>query len=781
MATTEPTSKNRDYITFLESVLDVCRDIKKETKDFKEIYFRNYGMNGDWVFLSESGWANSLCACVYHAIEEANFGIEVADSRESACTKRILIKDISQTISMMKCESEGNAQAQRILQMLDDMKNRYLPEKTLKTLQGRVKEFLEARSIVLQKDVIFDLPEEEITNYLETYYALLEFCLSFDEVFESEQERDTLITLLLNIDTKTDTESGGLSLSFRTPVVLNKQQKINRGIEDYFAWITGKNIETTVALESLYKRILLIKAQRDMRWYVIDEKKELLQAAVTPYVENPSDELKLMVFGKNVKQYNSYEGIGELRLAEKILYEYELLWEACRKKEKTLAKEEFHVALLGDIYAVPLMELHGYVVKKIKEKHEQERSAIFFHVYTKNELADINMDGICVCGHPDEILLNREKLGEVLKTNQVVFILDCIELYKSPTVTESENLDFIKQKFIFRPYNARQKKIAEYTDVCEKNALEELYEYMVAEQYCNKVGRIGKTANRNLLLFCEELKRDCPEIAAMYIYVSDMNAFSDIYNDNQYYIRTERYHQKEIGIIRYSDENVNMLPLKDTDKVLVFNVWQFLKNVALEERKNFLGCDYKQLDKIYVGIDYAEWPKRLLIHTKTENEMQKTAQRFVQELLLPFLNDKENNMFSEYIRKAMCSFLYSAAKNVQDMLFVHLFQDKERLVGRAELPEQNDEDVIEKNINRNYKYSIKRFYDMIMRNYDISAANYIGQIRTAQIIQKNEERNRRISKKEIYGNVIKACEDMSYKESFLVENCKRELEGKAYE
>ncbi len=148
-------------------------------------------------------------------------------------------------------------------------------------------------------------------------------------------------------------------LNFCSPIVLNKLQKVNNSIADFFGQTIKGDAAKSEWLQKIYKRIVLMKAQHDFRWYMLSADHALSHAAIAPYVDNPPNILDFKIIARNLRQYNSYEGIGELRLGEKIIYEYSLI--------KKNLKSEFTVAIMGDLHAGPLEELYDYVDKKIEK------------------------------------------------------------------------------------------------------------------------------------------------------------------------------------------------------------------------------------------------------------------------------------------------------------------------------------------------------------------------------------------------------------------------------
>lgn len=772
-ALNEDTEKRRDYIPFLDQVLQVCITFKEKLKTgYKEIFFREPNIEGAWHKIREEGWGNQLSSCIYNCIASNRKWLEISKSLESTITEKIeLINQFD--VQQKKVDKLYEQQVyNKLIGFLDELKNRFVDERVTERLEKECHIFLSNREILNRKNSVFELKKYEIDDYLESYYDLLTTCVIYYNIFDQSDERDPFIDTLLHLDADLDSESGNYILNFRAPVVLNKLQKVNYGIEEFFEQITRENVAESSELQVIYKHVMLYKAQHIFRWYLPGTKRELTHAAIAPYSEHMQNNLHFQIVARNLKKYNSYEGIGELRLGEKIIYEYDLLDRG--------SSSRFFVAIMGDLNTAPLEELYCYVIKKV-EREYREKPDLVFHVYTKNTVISQN-EHIVYMGTPGEVLLNRDALAGVIETNHIVFILDCIELYKSPVVSEKKSDDFIKQKYAFSNYDEYNTGALKNIDICDRNALEDIYESLTCEQCFGQFGRVEKYANEPLLEFCEKKQKEQGNKSAIYIYVSDLQAFEDIYNDDQYYIRTEKYNEKEIGIIRYSSEKVNPLKLKGKDQMLVFNIWQFIKNVAIDERDIFcekwnnLINDYMDLDQIYVGIDYSDWPNLLVLHYfSKETTYEEIAVDFIKEILLPIMNNHNRDMFIRYIKKAMYSFFYSAAKSVNDMLFIHLFQDKEKLLGKVILAENNDNEKVERNINRYFKYSSKRFYDMIMKNYDISSDCYIGQMRTYRIISKNEVPDSGISRKEIYKNVINACTNLAYGNGYLAENCKKEL------
>ncbi len=770
-------NRQQDYIPFLEQTLNACDFFREKygseqgvfffcVKDRKELYNTRF-----------EGWGNLLSACVYEAIRTGKNALKVSTDMEDSVGETFELKvDFSVP---EECDVDLKFE-NKVNEIMDDMRCGFTAEEIVSRLARRCEDFLSTRRKVITKKVPFYLLKEEIDEYLESYYNLLNTIMTYYERFDYSSE---LINVLLQVDTFADERDENYKVSFWSPIALNKVQKVNRGVEEYFQKIAEKQVSDSKLLQRIYKRTFLTKAKHLFRWYITDEKRELRHVAMAPYVEKQNEQLDFSVIARKLEDYNSYERIKELRLGEKIIQEYKNR----RKKEDNY--KNFNVVIIGDIYAKPLKVLQQYIAEKYQEGfgEELEKEQFKFRIYTKNTPQEFAEHAIKVTheGTSEEILSSKELLGRVIEENDAVFILDCVELYERPKAVERENLDSINLRYAFSEYDETNTGSSRGVDICEENALDDMYAVLTGEQCFGKFGRLEKRANEALLQFCEQKQRERKEKSVIYVYVSDLKAFGNIYNDDQYYVRTERYNEKEIGIIRYSSEEVKPLP-RETSRgnMLVFTLWQFVRNVAVDEKKLFAKQmqikedEYAKLGKIHIGIDYKKWPDSLELHYYIEKELEISEESvidFINKVLVPILNNRSKDMFNVFIKRAMCSFFYGSAKDVNDMLFVHLFKDKEKLLGKAYLARRNDKDRVDININRDYKYSIKRFYDMIMKNYDISSSSCVVQTRTYQIIKKSEKRDERINRREIYENVIKACEALSYNHSYLATNCEREL------
>lgn len=760
--------KNEDYILLLERVLDVCCELAKENEqvEFSTDYVEEFYKVGD------KGWGNRLVFCVHNAIENATDKLKIRDVSQ----KQIRYIKIAEDISCIVPGDKDNKK-EILREQVKRLSNNFVSDNLVKELEKLTDIFLEKNSKVVTEKNIFCMKEEEMEEYLTSYYNLLNSFVLDDDIYTNSVEKKGFIRELLLLDSKYNEIDDTYIFNFSSPIIMNRIEKVNKGVEEFYNNIIKQEEVSREPLQLLYKRILLTKAKHMFRWYVTGREKELYHAAIANYVQKKNQCWQFNIVAKNINDYNSFEGIGELRLAEKIIYEFNL-----SKKKK------FRVAIAGDIWGKPLCELYKYVYQKIC--HQNEKVQLIFNIYTKNELEFSNEYLIEHRGDAKKILQNKEELREVIDENDILFLLDCIELYQIADCTERNKIDYYRQRFSFNKYKDMSLGFAKYMDISNSNMLDELYENMTMFCQNNYMGKLQKKANEALLSFCEKECEANKTVA--YIYVSDLAAFEKIYNDYRYYIRTEKYNEKEVGIIRYSNEKTVFLE-NGNSCMLVFNMWQFLKHIAIEERQLWLrtlsdelgDIGYEELTEMLIGVDYSDWKNSLKLHycvteKKGEGERlnksrKQVTENFINKVLLPILNCDEKNMFNAYIEKAICSFFYSVAKSVEDMIFLHLFEREREKIGKARIAQMNEPKKVKDNKDDTFRYSLKRFYNLITSNYDISATDSIGQFRTTQIIEKNAVTNPLINKKEIFEKVIKACKSIGYQDSYLEQNCMKEI------
>lgn len=781
-------NRNKDIIWLLDFALDINDILAEQQRNWKceFLYFRA-SWEADYHSTAEH-FADVLFQGIYQSLRKETAGASkeicfyVTDDKQHQMKEITKVLDVA-CIDYLRGNAEDNDGLADLLAGLD---RSFLHSDTLVCLKGKVKAFLEIRDKLLQ----FDSPFPKfslIEDYLESYYQLLSYLMINEQLLEDLD--NNILPLLLQLDY----HSGAMSIL--APMALNSLRRMYLGTESYFRKIG--NAEDSSILRLFYKSVICNKIQHSFRWFMNGREGQLVHAAVAPYAIR-NGEMYLKIACRDIRQYNSYEGIGELRTAEKILYEIE-------RRPETDIGVPFQIAILGDIDREPIEELVGYLEAVLKSRSQAHGFELIFDLYSKNfsEYAQIQTGEFSVVNYHNNleaVFADRELMSALLSEHDVIFMMDCTKLYCQIDYQYKENSGYLKQRFLFG--NALDNATEDKLDLCSPNLLDRLYELMTVYSRCGKLGTFSKKANDTLLKFCEDQLQESSDGRrhVMYVYVSDLHAFDNVYCNDQYFMRTERYNQKEIGIIRYTSQNQEdtEFPVgpesEELGKMLCFNVWQIVKHFSLERRNEIIQEVLGALDAsevaqraihdfdlhcLHIGIDYCKWPKQLLLHYAVDDDRacvtdRKLAERFletfVEKVVMPVFNADRNDMFQQYFWKSIYSFLYGDAKNIQEMLFIHLLRDKSSLVGKVKIVPENNKELVLKNVNLKFKYSIKRFIEMILTEFDISAFNSTDQLWTEYVIKKNKAVMKERPK--LFQDVRRACEKLGYTESYLYLNCK---------
>ena len=261
------------------------------------------------------------------------------------------------------------------------------------------------KSQIYQHNVNEFVSKLEIRKYVSSYYNFL------GELIENNTIKDVQVKngiirplLLLGKDATGD-------LTLYSPIVLNNVEKMYLGVINFYDILFSslqKDGPIPLEVAYMYKSILIAKTQRIFRWYIPDENKYRFAAVPSkPYGEQ--QDMNIIVDSKPLEQCNSYEGVGELRLAEKIIEAY-----------LDFKGDEFYVALVGDINGA-VEDLVDYVKRSIKQRGMQQKK-IVYSVYSRNSNADIS--DACIIWKSNEydtLLKSATILQKVISENELVF------------------------------------------------------------------------------------------------------------------------------------------------------------------------------------------------------------------------------------------------------------------------------------------------------------------------------------------------------------------------
>ena len=628
---------------------------------------------------------------------------------------------------------------------------------------------------------------KDIKKCADLFYKSIKFFMSHESFLEMEKKERVLYELL-NIGSYYDGEK--YKTTIYSPRSLLVLPSIYKNLSLYL-----KRTEQDEMLTKCNHSIFLAKLHQANRWYTLAVEKRklcLYHVALPAYQTEQNTDMFLEM--RNIKTYDSYEGVGELRLADKILYELEYRY------KNQLDIGNIRISIFGEVNYNPLLELIDYLNKAINIKYPYMKAKykLSFDVYTRkiDELEEnkrISEYKNCVLKFykKDEKQFSiRKKIDKLIDDSDIIFLLDNSGIYNAVTYEAFDDGGEYYKNLQMLPDQISIDEDREDFKI-DKN-FDELYNIAVTYGNFGKFGKIYKEAYDTLLGAFEQR---CSDEKVIYAYISDLDAFSQMYFNQEQYVRLEQYRDKEMGIIRFSKRKETLLKNSSSQKMIVFNLWQFVKHIAIHERMNFeeyfIHPSYRSrilLDQILIGIDYSLWIEELVFSYTLDSKIDinkaiycERLEQFINNVIIPKFDSISEISYESYYRKIFISFLYGDAKNIEDLLFLHIYQWHKRILGKSKLRERykdEKQDLID-NKNVELKFSTKRFYQITMKRFDSTFNNEYDRLNAYGTLRRESNMLFYDYKKDdirmILSNIKKACEAITYDRTILYRQCQEYL------
>lgn len=628
---------------------------------------------------------------------------------------------------------------------------------------------------------------KDIKKCTDLFYKSIKFFMSHESFLEMEK-KERVLCELLNIGSYYDGEK--YKTTIYAPRSLLVLPSIYKNLSLYL-----KRTEQDEMLTKCNHSIFLAKLHQANRWYTLAVEKRklcLYHVALPAYQTEQNTDMFLEM--RNIKTYDSYEGVGELRLADKILYELEY------RDKNQLDIGNIRISIFGEVNYNPLLELIDYLNKviNIKYPYMKAKYKLSFDIYTRkiDELEEnkrISEYKNCVLKFykKDEKQFSiRKKIDKLIDDSDIIFLLDNSGIYNAVTYEAFDDGGEYYKNLQMLPDQISIDEDREDFKI-DKN-FDELYNIAVTYGNFGKFGKIYKEAYDTLLGAFEQR---CSDEKVIYAYISDLDAFSQVYFNQEQYVRLEQYRDKEMGIIRFSKRKENLLKNSSSQKMIVFNLWQFVKHIAIHERMNFeeyfIYPSYRSkilLDQILIGIDYSLWIEEVVFSYTLDSKIDinkaiycERLEQFINNVSIPKFDSMSEISYESYYRKIFISFLYGDAKNVEDLLFLHIYQWHKIILGKSKLRERytdEKQDLID-NKNVEFKFSTKRFYQIAMKRFDSTFNNEYDRLNAYGTLRRESNMLFYDYKKDdikmILSNIKKACEAITYDRTILYRQCQEYL------
>lgn len=649
------------------------------------------------------------------------------------------------------------------LQKFNELIDHALIENEIKeAIKKEYKEFFDyyVDKIFINDSDVF--PEYDIiVILLEKYFKCLNTLYLYSENFEVDTLKK-IITLSLNIgiiECKEDETLGqyqGVTgyITNKSPILL----MLFRNIYDFLA--DENNFENLGSL-NIEQDIFIFKILRIVRKFIFFNN-ELCHMVLPTFLQN-YDKCKvgLSIPIRKLNTFNSYEGVNEFRLREKILFELECFEEIQNKEQAE--PSVFNILLVGDISATPIYELY-------REINKTSNIKINIEILTKNNFEN---EKLIV---PDNIgvtftsiysgNMNGELLGKMSKAN-LVMLLDWTNLYKKPEVCPVNNNTFMQHMFQLSNKLNYGREINS-NSLLDFGGLMDLVEIFTGFLYSESMGKITVKTNFQIIsaLSKEYFSKEKIDniYRSMYVYLSHEEATSAKLLELGA-LRIEKYNSKNMAILRLGDNSIPVQNLKNAEsdkRELVFTLWQLIKHVSISRMFNISKNNtISRLSDVLIKLNYSQWPKCVEISCNDEH-----IKNIIEDIIIKYFSSC-SNIYTDYLKESFVSILLSASRTVDDILFAHIFS-KADFIPTIEFSNKWYDENIELIKDEKKMYTRKWLYYETMQDYDTSSCDFPLKYSKLDLLNSSFEKGADV----VFQGIEQACEKNFYDKSYLYTKCK---------
>jgi len=609
---------------------------------------------------------------------------------------------------------------------------------------------------------------------------------------------------------------------------------IKKNAEFFQEWLKDSEIRNREYLKNMYCYLFECKAYRKVKRYhmVLDDgdirKNYIINA------DNNRHRIECM----DCAEKTGVETIRPMRLVEKIC---DFIDNNPRKSEL----KDYKITVIGNLdykndflderYSSEIVEM-VYLLEQIFEENGFNGTvSIDWYLKDANTKTDkethsieISKGKIKTCiilKSREEIakkLENATELKELVSKNDILFLLDCYELYQSLDFEKRSDSLYGKEFFddIKKRYSACFDNVEYSQSLQHKTYLERLMTQLngVEINPFAYSGNIRRTFKKAVIDFLQNVVNEQKEYKKVYVYFDNGKRICETDYPKWQIMRLETYNDKLIQIaqISYKNKRRNLEYLSDDDK-LYFNMHKMIKNLCIEYyyyitqdifkmknnkteisimdkedsakaekavaliayafQKVCVCINYAKVNDIQIGfrINYDKLEKVSVKLWKVimGNDLSYDASLFyklieiVKETTIEFLNwafevrKSDNYMLNDAYRNDFKAVLNNASVSVNDMLFTEIYSDLDFEIS-ADV-EEITTDYYNKEHNT-MEFAIDR----------VAYSYVIKQIRQLSITTETNIRvlcnNYQLDYKGMLGNIIKACKKFNLTDTQLYQN-----------
>lgn len=598
---------------------------------------------------------------------------------------------------------------------------------------------------------------------------------------------------------------------------------IRKNAEYFLEWVRKSNLKNKDTLKNMYCFLFECKAYRKVKRYHM----ALEDGIRKNYIIN-ADNNRHRIECMDCADRTGVETIRPMRLVEKICHYIEHF-----PKENG----DYNIAVIGNLdygniylderYSSEILEMK-YLLELMLEGKKIERKVNICWYVKKIEKSHTSLQ--CQAKGSDEkvsvdikemqrdsiakMLENAMELKKLVYENDVLFLLDCYELYQS--LEFEKRKDSLYGKEFFSDIN---KKYSEYFNegiftqsLQEKTYLERLMTQLNGVEI-NPVaysGKLRRTFKKAVIDYLKKVVNDQNECKNVYVYFDNGKRINEVDYPEWLIMRLETYNDKLIQIAQISNQihrkNLKFIP---EDNKIFFDMHRMIKNLCLEYyysiaqddfrfRNNLDIEDNEETDKleksvaliayafqnVRVCIDYATANNIMIYYSIDHSKFDIIKRKFqdiasdsfdfdhfkeiVKKTTIEFLTwafevrHSDDYMLNNSFRNDFKTVLNNSSVSVNDMLFTEIYSDytfeiTSQIVESDDFDwDNNENNTMEYSLDRGaYSYAIEKIRSLS----DTSGTNIRVLCNSYQLDYK-----------EMLTNILKTCQKLKLTDTKIYRN-----------
>lgn len=589
---------------------------------------------------------------------------------------------------------------------------------------------------------------------------------------------------------------------------------IRKNAEYFLDWVKKSNLKDKDTLKNMYCFLFECKAYRKVKRYHM----ALEDGIRKNYIIN-ADNNRHRIECMDCADRTGVETIRPMRLVEKICHYIE-----------HFPKEDgdYNIAVIGNLdyeniyldacYSSEILEMKYLLELMLKEKRIERKVKICWYVKNikGNNTSKIMGFGekvsVEIIGKQStliaKMLENATELKKLVNENDVLFLLDCYELYQS--LEFEKRKDSLYGKEFFGDIN---KKYSDYfnEDIFTQSLQEKTYLERLMTQL-NGVeinpfaysGKIRRTFKKAVIDYLKKVVNDQNECKNVYVYFDNGKKINEVDYPEWLIMRLETYNDKLIQIAQISNQiHRRKLKFIPEDNKIFFDMHRMIKNLCLEYYYSIAQDDFRfrnnegtdKLEKsvaliayafqnVRVCIDYANVNNIMIYYSIDHLNFDIIRSKFqdiagesfdfehfkevVKKTTIEFLTwafevrRSDDYMLNNSFRNDFKTVLNNSSVSVNDMLFTEIYSDYtfeiiSQIVESDDFDwDNNENNTMEYSLDRGaYSYAIEKIRSLS----DTSGTNIRVLCNSYQLDYK-----------EMLTNILKTCQKLKLTDTQIYRN-----------